>query len=113
MPNPGGYAVDRGQAVAVVQDQAQQRSDLWWPVMRAERVSPTASPAFTAWLDSLFQAYYRRRPVNATFVGVHAYDDRLPDLSAAGSADSAAEAAQLLARLEALPREPLSAAEAI
>jgi uncharacterized protein (DUF885 family) len=70
-------------------------------------------PAFAAWLDDFFEAYYRRRPVNATFVGVHAYDDRLPDVSAAGFADSAVEAAGLLARLRALPSEQLTSAESI
>ena len=30
-------------------------------------------------LDAFFSAYYRRRPVNATFTGVHDFDDRLPD----------------------------------
>ena len=49
--------------------------------------------------------------MNATFVGVHAYDDRLPDLSEAGCADSAAEAVRLLARLRELPPEPLTPAE--
>jgi hypothetical protein len=35
-------------------------------------------------LDSFFGHYYRRRPVNATFTGVHMYDDALPDWSPAG-----------------------------
>jgi hypothetical protein len=35
-------------------------------------------------LDSFFSHYYRRRPVNATFTGVHMYDDALPDWTAAG-----------------------------
>ena len=76
-------------------------------------MNATSAPMFTAWLDAFFDAYYRRRPVNATFVGVHAYDDRLPDLSAAGCADSAAEAAGLLAQLRQLPLEPLTTAERV
>jgi Bacterial protein of unknown function (DUF885) len=32
-------------------------------------------------IDEFFTHYYARRPVNATFTGVHAYDDRLPDWS--------------------------------
>ena len=32
-------------------------------------------------LDAFFESYYRLRPVNATFTGVHDYDDRLPDWS--------------------------------
>jgi len=35
-------------------------------------------------LDKFFEHYYRRRPVNATFTGVHAYDAVLPDWSDAG-----------------------------
>jgi uncharacterized protein (DUF885 family) len=69
------------------------------------------SPAFTRWLDAFFEAYYRRRPVNATFVGVHAHDDRLPDLSEAGFAGLASEGAALRARLRELPAEPLSSSE--
>jgi uncharacterized protein (DUF885 family) len=76
-------------------------------------VNATQAPLFAAWLDDFFAAYYRRRPVNATCVGVHAYDDRLPDLSAAGLLDQATEAAGLLARLRALPSEQLSPAESI
>ena len=35
-------------------------------------------------LDRFFEHYYRRRPVNATFTGVHDYDDDLPDWSPDG-----------------------------
>lgn len=35
-------------------------------------------------LDRFLDHYYRRRPVNATFTGIHAYDERLPDWSPAG-----------------------------
>ncbi len=41
----------------------------------------TKAPAFNKWLDDFFHSYYRHRPVNATFIGVHDYDDRLPDFS--------------------------------
>ncbi|HEY1293030.1 MAG TPA: DUF885 family protein, partial [Chloroflexota bacterium] len=67
----------------------------------------TAAPAFSAWLDSFFGAYYRRRPVNATFIGVHTYDDDLPDLSDRGIADTLSEAEALLEGLRGLPDEPL------
>src|SRR5262245_42287643 len=72
----------------------------------------TQAPTFTAWLDEFFASYYRHRPVNATFVGVHEYDQRLPDYSERGLGDALADAEALLARLRALPDEPLSAAEA-
>ena len=35
-------------------------------------------------LDSFFEHYYSRLPVNATFTGVHKYDNRLPDWSPEG-----------------------------
>ena len=73
----------------------------------------TNAPAFTAWLDDFFTSYYQYRPVNATFIGVHAYDDRLPDYSERGLGDALADAETLLARLRDLPNETLSAAEAI
>ena len=44
----------------------------------------TQAPAFQQWLDAFFAEYYRHRPVNATFIGVHDFDDRLPDFSEAG-----------------------------
>jgi hypothetical protein len=73
----------------------------------------TQSPAFTQWLDRFFASYYRHRPVNATFIGVHEYDGRLPDFSAAGVGDTLADMQDLLAGLEALPAEPLTRMERI
>ena len=35
-------------------------------------------------LDAFFDSYYRVRPVNATFTGVHGYDDRLPEFDPDG-----------------------------
>src|SRR5262249_19889270 len=70
----------------------------------------TNAPAFTAWLDDFFASFYQRRPVSATFVGVHDYDERLPDFSQQGLGDMLADAESLLARLRALPVEPLSEA---
>jgi hypothetical protein len=70
----------------------------------------TAS-AFGSWLDEFFASYFRLRPVNATFIGMHAYDDRLPDFSESGTATTLADADALLMRLAALPPEPLSPSE--
>src|SRR5215471_630598 len=72
-------------------------------------MSATSSPGFSAWLDDFFASYYKRRPVNATFIGIHTYDDELPDLSEAGVAATLGDAEGLLARLHALPDEPLTA----
>jgi hypothetical protein len=57
-----------------------------------------------AWLDAFFAWLYRRQPVSATFIGVHDYDDQLPDLSAPGRAALADGAAELLSRLPPEPR---------
>ena len=45
---------------------------------------PCAAPAFTLWLDDVLASFWRHRPVTATYAGVHAYDDRLPDYSEHG-----------------------------
>jgi hypothetical protein len=74
---------------------------------------PTQAPSFNAWLDDFFSAYYRRRPVNATFIGFHQYDHALPDYSPAGVDETLAEMQGLLDRLHTLPDEPLSPAERI
>ena len=76
-------------------------------------MSVTSAPAFSAWLDDFLTAYYRLRPVNATFIGVHEFDEALPDLSEAGTAATLDNADGLLARLHSLPPEELSAAEAL
>ncbi|MGD9048447.1 MAG: DUF885 domain-containing protein [Anaerolineae bacterium] len=73
----------------------------------------TQAPAFGTWLDEFFAAYYRRRPVNATFIGLHQYDDLLPDFSDEGAGDTSAEMERLLTELRTLPPETLSQAEAI
>lgn len=44
------------------------------------------APSADAALDRFFAAFYRRRPVTATFTGLHAYDDRLPDWTPEGLA---------------------------
>jgi uncharacterized protein (DUF885 family) len=52
-------------------------------------------------LDAFFESYYRLRPVNATFTGVHDYDDRLPDWSPDGLAAAADDMRSLRAALVA------------
>ena len=55
--------------------------------------------------DAFLDWFYRRQPVSATFIGVHDYDDQLPDLSAGGMRALADDADDLLVRL---PQEPES-----
>lgn len=46
-------------------------------------------------LDRFFAHYYERRPVNATFTGVHDHDGQLPDWSLAGLEQTLQEMAEL------------------
>ena len=50
-------------------------------------------------LDEFFQHYYRRRPVNATFTGIHDFDGVLPDWSPEGIEQTIAEMDQLGPRI--------------
>ena len=61
---------------------------------------------FRAWLDRFFESYYRRHPVDATFIGHHEHDHRLPDFSDA-------DVVSLLAELTSVPSEELTPVEEI
>jgi uncharacterized protein (DUF885 family) len=61
------------------------------------------------WLDRFFDSYYRRRPVNATFIGIHDYDAQLPDFSEHGAGDTLAEMRQLLAEAPAAADDSIEA----
>ena len=73
----------------------------------------SGAPRFSAWLDEFLASYYRHRPVNATFIGVHEYDHRLPDFSTRGADECAAEMKTFLSRLRELPAEPLTEAQSM
>ena len=62
-------------------------------------------------LDGFFESYYRLRPVNATFTGIHDHDHRLPDWSPDGLAGALDEMRALRAAIE-LPLVALRAAGA-
>jgi hypothetical protein len=67
--------------------------------------------AFDAWLDDFFADYYARRPVNATFIGIHDHDHALPDLSANGMTELARAARELQRRLAGIPTDGLTEAQ--
>ncbi len=69
--------------------------------------------ALDAWLDRFFASYYAARPVNATFIGVHEYDHRLPDVSAGGLAQNVAEMKALRTDLAAIPVAAMDVARRI
>jgi Bacterial protein of unknown function (DUF885) len=74
-------------------------------------VRETNRRAFDAWLDEFFADHFARRPVSATFIGVHDHDDGLPDLSPEGMAELARAARLLRDRLAALTDEGLTEAQ--
>jgi hypothetical protein len=61
-------------------------------------------------IDDFFTHYYARRPVNATFTGVHAYDEELPDWSPRGLDALDDEIRSLGSALEKAYPAPASAA---
>jgi len=67
--------------------------------------------AFDAWRDDFFAHYHVRRPVNATFIGIHTHDHDLPDFTPDGRAQTLAEMRDLRARLAALPIDGLTEAQ--
>jgi len=73
----------------------------------------SGAPRFDAWLDRFFAAYYRLNPVNATFIGVHAHDHRLPDFSVSGRDTARTAVAALRQELQSLPAETLTPSQAI
>ncbi len=73
----------------------------------------TCALSFESWLDDFFGAYYRRRPVNATFIGMHAYDDRLADFGESGSGDMLAEITSLRRQLAQIPPTGINQVETI
>lgn len=63
------------------------------------------------WLDTFFDVYYRRFPVNASFIGRQEFDSALPDFSAAGRQATIGEINALLESGRALATEDLTAME--
>ena len=59
---------------------------------------------FDAWLDRFFSFYYRLNPVDATFIGVHDYDDSLPKRSARNREEAVSTAVDLQRQDGRLPR---------
>src|SRR5262245_49149892 len=72
-----------------------------------------ATGDFGAWLDRFFAAYYEDRPVSATFIGVHDFDDRLPDYSDDGAGAALARMQSLLHESDAFDHARLDATERV
>jgi len=65
------------------------------------------------WLDKFFLSYYKHRPVNATFIGIHEYDHKLPDFSKNSIADTVSEMQNLLQASKQIDKSSLSSIEKI
>jgi len=71
-----------------------------------------ASP-FAVFVHDYFDAYFAWKPSEGTAAGLHQYDDRLEDASAAATNSRIATVKSLQSRLERLRAGPLTEAEAI
>jgi uncharacterized protein (DUF885 family) len=63
--------------------------------------------------EDFFSGYFARNPVEATLLGDHAHDGEWPDLSPAGREAYAKWVTDVLARVDAVPRETLSLDDSI
>ncbi len=71
----------------------------------------STAPAFDRWLDDFLAWYFRTHPVDATFIGVHEYDEFLPDWSEHGLDAARLDLQSLRDELSQLPKESLSEAQ--
>ncbi len=67
----------------------------------------------TTWLDTFFTSYFYHRPVNATFIGTHDHDHRLPDFSENGAGDTLSDMQNLLQESQNIKLDSLSSIETI
>ncbi len=63
---------------------------------------------FDRWFDRFFDDELKRRPVDATFLGVHDHDHALPDYSLDADTDLLATSRDLIAQLDAIPFDGLT-----
>src|SRR5687767_9912914 len=98
--SPSSLTVFGGKGAPPVIDHTEQK-------VRFAEVESENGRSFDAWLDDFFAAYYRRRPIDATFVGLHHLDDLLPDYSDDGRRAAVSTMRSLLDRLAELPSDGL------
>jgi len=67
--------------------------------------------SFESFVKSYYDAEYAAHPVAATSAGIHDYDSKVDDMSAAGQARNGARLHEALAELQAMDSRPLSARE--
>ena len=66
---------------------------------------------FECWLDKFFDFYFLTFPVNASFIGKHEYDGRMPDFSKNGLDKTASQVTELLQESQSFNMESLSEVE--
>jgi uncharacterized protein (DUF885 family) len=76
----------------------------------APAAAPSGDAAFTAVAAEYLEDLYRRQPTQATFLGIHKYDDKLDDYSRQGVADALAAARTFRQRIGNLDRTTLTEA---
>lgn len=83
------------------------------PTAPAAAQDNAATRDFHRLLDEHYAWLLRENPTSATALGVHDYDDRLPDLSPEARERSVGQARAFLARVEAIPADQLSEADRV
>jgi uncharacterized protein (DUF885 family) len=72
--------------------------------------APSADAPFTALAGEYLEDLYRRQPTQATYLGIHKYDDKLDDYSKQGVTDAVASARGFRQRVAATDTAALNAA---
>src|SRR3954463_15983891 len=77
-----------------------------------QKATPSAPPsndsAFTAVAHEYLEDLYRRQPTQATYLGIHKYDDQLEDYSRQAVTDSLTAARRFRRRVDAIDPASLS-----
>jgi uncharacterized protein (DUF885 family) len=79
------------------------------PSRPPEPVAPAGDSEFNAVAHEYLEDYYRRQPTQATYLGIHKYDERLEDYSSSAVADEIASARRFRDRVAAIDPKTLSA----
>src|SRR6478736_1432176 len=80
------------------------------PPPAAAAAPPSADAPFTALASEYLEDLYQRQPTQATYLGIHKYDDKLDDYSRLGVTDALAIARGFRRRVAAIDAASLNAA---
>lgn len=78
------------------------------PQQSAAPATPSGDVAFTALAGEYLEDLYKRQPTQATYLGIHKYDDRLDDYSKQGVTDAIASAKTFKQKFDAVDAAALS-----